>query len=481
MAASAAPAIPAPLTGLSFLKASHLQLGDERWARGGARRPFSHSQFPPFWGVFRPPPAPPPRSGQVLGPAGAEGGESCSETRLAFPERPLPPVAPVVPPASHVRMHADPRIRVLASVTRDSFPCPHTPLPRPALATAERRKDNIPCGDREKIKLLPSVYTTSYPAQEIQPAARHRPSHGGAVPTLRGDGQSNYDTSYRAQFQGEWSPPPKPSAQQKSAVKFGDPRSSESVSEQKHAFSAPEQTTHRVYDKEHAASQIHRTNLQLGDGCTRFSTLMSEQFPAHSPVPVATTHPNKYASSIPRGDEDPERNQALARTTTTRLSYPETARWNLAPKPDVLLQKHQSTVCLGGERSGSRFFSTTQQSDYQPPRQSQRVMADSKSHRKSHIPFDYHSGSSVTTTQAMLVPHRQQKQRLSEDVLQQIKCSHLELPWRAQDLFRTEQKDSFTPKFSGPAEIRKGNCQESCVPLGTLKGYRPRRKVLFAP
>ncbi|NXA23567.1 TEX45 protein, partial [Ibidorhyncha struthersii] len=482
MAASAVPAIPAPLTGLAFLKASHIQLGSERWAPGSARQPFSHSQFPPFWGVHRPAPAPLPRSGQVLSPAGGGGGgETCSETRLAFPERPLQPVAHVVPPESRVRMHADPRIRVLASVTRESFPCPHTPLQRPPLPTAKKQKDNIPCGDREKIRLPPSLYTSSYPAHQTQPAARPRHSHRGCVPPIKGDGQSYYDTSYQAQFKGEWSLPAKPSEKHVSRIKFGDPRSSGSMSEQKHAYSAPEKRTHRVYDKEHAASQIHRTNLQLGDGCPRFSTSMSELFPAHNLEPVTIARPNKYASSIPRGDEDPERNQAWARTTTTQLSYPETDRWNLAPKPDLLLQKHRSKVCLGDERSGSCFFNTTQQADYQPPCQSQRVMADSKSHRESHIPFDYHNERSVTTMQAMLVPHRQQKQRLSEDVLQQIKCSHLELPWRAQDLYRTEQKDEFTPKSRGPAEIRKANSQVSCVPLGTLKGYCPQRKVLFAP
>ncbi|NXH68854.1 TEX45 protein, partial [Hydrobates tethys] len=471
--------IPAPLTGLPFLKASHVQLGAERWAPGSARQPFSHSQFPPFWGIYRPPPPPPPLSGRVLSPMGGDGGETCSETRLAFPERPLQPVAPVAPPESHVRMHADPRVRVLASATRESFPCPRSPLQRPPLPTAKNRKDNIPCGDREKIKLPPSVYTYSYPAPETQPAARPWHWLRGCVPTIKGDGQSYYNTSYQAQFKGEWSPPAKPSEKHVSPIKFGDPRSSGSVSEQKRAYSAPDKRPHRVYDKECAASQIHRTNLRLGDGCTRFSTSTSELFPAHNLEPVTIARPNMYASSIPRGDEDPERTQGLARTTTTQLSYPEADRWNLAPKPD--LQKHRSNVCLGDESSGSRFFSTTQQADYRPPYQSRRVTADSKSHRESHIPFNYHNESSVTTTQATLVPHRQQKQRLSEDMLQQLKCSHLELPWRAQDLFRTEQKDEFTPKSRGPAEIQKATSQVSCVPLGTLKRYRPQRRVLFAP
>ncbi|XP_035748243.1 uncharacterized protein LOC104124426 [Egretta garzetta] len=182
----------------------------------------------------------------------------------------------------------------------------------------------------------------------------------GCVPTIKGDGQSYYDTSYQAQFKGEWSPPAKPREKHMSPIKFGDPRSTGSVSEQKHAYSAPDKRTHRVYDKERAASQIHRTNLQLGDGCTRFSTSTSELFPVHNLEPVTTARLNKYPSSIPRGDEDPERNQALPRTTTTQLSYPETRRWNLAPKPDFLLQKHRSNICVGDERSGSRFFSTTQ-------------------------------------------------------------------------------------------------------------------------
>lgn len=66
-------------------------------------------------------------------------------------------------------------------------------------------------------------------------------------------------------------------------------------------------------------------------------------------------------------------------------------------------------------------------------------------------------------------------------MLQQIKYAHLGLPWRAPDLFRTEQKDQFTPKFGGPADIQKANFQVSCIPLGTLKRYCPRRKVHFAP
>ncbi|NXU80534.1 TEX45 protein, partial [Oreotrochilus melanogaster] len=419
-----------------FLKASHIQLGAERGLPGGAHRPLSHIHFPPIWGFHRPAPAPQPPKGQP-----------------------------------GVRMHADPRIRVLNSTMRESFPWPHAPLHRPPLPTPS--KDNIPCGDREKIKLPPSLYSLSYPAPKAQPVVR--PSPQGCFPTIPRSAQPSYNTSYQEAFKGVWNPTTKPGEKHVSAVKFGDPRISDSISEQKYSYGAPEKGTHRACDKELAASQVHHTNLKLGDGCTRFSTSTSEHFPAHNPEPVTIVHPDKYSSSIPRGDEDPERIQALARTTTTQLSYPKPDRYNLTPKP----QGHQSSICLGDKHSC--FFSTTQQADYSPPEQSQRVTADSKSHHESHIPFNYHNESPVTTTQAMLVPHRLQKQQLSEDVLQQIKCSHLGLPWKTQGLFRTEQKDEFTPKFRGPAEIQKGDCQVSCVPLGTLKRYCPQRKVHFAP
>ncbi|XP_062483498.1 stabilizer of axonemal microtubules 5 isoform X2 [Pezoporus occidentalis] len=477
MAACAVPLIPAPLTGPAFLKATHARLGDERWALGSAWKSLSHTHFPPRWGVHRRSPVPPPRSGRVLGSAWG-GGDPRSETHRAFPERPLRAAAPVVPREPMIRMHTDPRICVRTSETRERF-CPQPVARRAAVPTGRGREDNVPCGDREKIGLLPSIYTTSYPGHEVQPAARPWHSHRRCDPTIKGDGQSYYHSSYQAQFKGEWSPPAKPS-EKRTSIKFGDPRISGSMSEQKHAYSAPDKRTHRAYDKEHAASQIQHVNVQLGDGCTRFSTSTSEQFPVYNVEPVTMVHPNQYASSIPRGDEDPERNRALASTTTTQLSYPETACRNLPAKPDLLLHKHPTKLCLGDEHPSSRLFSTTQQSDYQPPQQSERVVADSRSHRESHIPFNYHDECSVTTMKATLVPHRQQKQRPSEEMLQQIKYSHLGLPWRAQDLFRTEQKDQFTPKFRRPADIQKANFQVSCVPLGTLKRYCPQRKVHFA-
>ncbi|NXJ95002.1 TEX45 protein, partial [Corythaixoides concolor] len=482
MAARAVPAIPAPLAGLPLPKAPRVQPGAERSVPPSACQPFSHSQFPPFWGFYRPAPAPPPRSGQVLTRARAGGWEACSETRQAFPERPLQPVASVVPPESAVCIHADPSVRILTSVTRESFPYPLPPLRPPPLPTAEKWKDDIPRGDREKIRLPPSLYTSSYPAQQIQPAGRRWHLPRGCVPVMEGDGQSSYDTSYQAQFRGEWSPPANPSKKRLSPIKFGDPRISGSVSEQKHAYRAPGSRTHRVYDKERAASQIHRTNLQLGDGCTRLPTATSELFPVRGPEPLTTAHPNEYASSLPRGDGDPERNEALARTPT-QLSYPETDRWNLAPKPDLLLQKRRSNICPGDERSGSRFSHTMQQTDHELPRRSHGMTADSESHRQSRGPFSCHSKATGYQVPRCLLPLPQPRgaHLLKALLSPQIKRSPLGLPRRAQDLCGTEQEDEFTPKSGGPAEIQKANSQVSCVPQGTLKGHCPQRKGRSAP
>ncbi|CAM9770165.1 unnamed protein product [Bubo scandiacus] len=423
MAASAVPAIPAPLTGLPFLKASHFQLGAAR-----REAPVSHFLTPSsplsggFTGRRR------PRHGQGLGSAGGDGGETSSETRLATGG---PSCSPrVAYPHAHRPLHPCPELPL----------SPHPPSETP-LPTAKKWKDKIPCGNRKSGSLHPSTPSCT----------RHRRSS-----PLPGHGTRTRDVFLL--LKGMDSPITTLLIKRSLRVNGVHPQS-----------------------QVKSSYLVSCTNMQLGDGCTRFSTLTSELFPVHDLEPVTIVHPNKYASSMSRGDEDPERNQALVRTTTTQLSYPETDRWNLTPKPELLLQKHQSNVCLGDECSGFRFFSTAQQAAYQPPCQSQRVMADSRSHRESHIPFHYHNESSVTTTQAMLVPHRQQKQLLSKDMLQQIKCSHLGLPWRTQNLFRTQQKEEFTPKSRGPAEIQTANSPVSRVPLGTLKRYCPQRKVTFTP
>lgn len=60
----------------------------------------------------------------------------------------------------------------------------------------------------------------------------------------------------------------------------------------------------------------------------------------------------------------------------------------------------------------------------------------------------------------------------------QMKCSHRGLPRRAQNLCRTEQRGEFTSKPRSPAEIQKANSQVGRVPMETLEGSCPQRKVM---
>uniref|UniRef100_A0A452GFA7 Uncharacterized protein n=1 Tax=Gopherus agassizii TaxID=38772 RepID=A0A452GFA7_9SAUR len=302
----------------------------------------------------------------------------------------------------------------------------------------------------------------------------------GGIPSIKGDRCSYYGTSYQAQFEGGWIPPVTSCGKSKSSIVFGDPRSSVSTSEEKHAYTLQDTRNHRVYDKEHAVFQIHKTNIKPGDGCTRFFTVAQESFPRRELAPVKVTCLSKQNSSIPKGDEDLERSRELATTTTSRFFHTQIDLGERPSQPDVPPWRLQSKVSLGDKHLNACFSSTTQHSDYQPPPYSQREVSSSKSHLKSHMPFNYPSEGAVTTTQAMLVPHRQWMVRPSEELLQQIKYSHLVPPWQGQRFFGTEHHDEFTPKYSGPVTICGGNFQVSSIPLGTLKKYCPQRQMVFA-
>ncbi|XP_026510696.1 testis-expressed protein 45 [Terrapene carolina triunguis] len=376
MAATGQSLIPAPLTGIPFLKASHFQIGFDHRPQGNVVESPFRTDFPPLWGSYKPDPILLPNSKGVLNQDMDKARETWSETHLAFPVRSLEPKPKVCPPESHLQMHADSQTKIFTSTARESYPWPDVTLQGPASTRADYNKeeDHFPCGDKDKLKLLPSVYRFSYPAYEIfEPIAKAPCVHLGGIPTIKGDRCSYYGTSYQAQFEGGWIPPVKSCGKSKSSIVFGDPRSSVSTSEEKRAYALQDTRNHRVYDKECAAFQIHKTNIKPGDGRTRFFTVTLESFPRRE----------------------------LGKGT-------------------------------------------------------------------------------VTTTQAMLVPHRQWMLRPSEESLQQIKYSHLVPPWQGQRFFGTEHQDEFTPKYSGPVTICGGNFQVSSVPLGTLKKYNPQRRMVFA-
>ncbi|XP_067417185.1 stabilizer of axonemal microtubules 5 isoform X2 [Emydura macquarii macquarii] len=484
MATTVQSLIPAPLTGTPFLKASHFQIGFDHRPQGNVVESPFRTDFPPLWGNYKPVPILPPNSKGVLNQDMDKARETWSETHLAFPVRALEPMSKICPPESHLQMHADSQTKMFTSTARESYPWPDMTLqgPVPSKADYNKEEDHFPCGDKDKLKLLPSVYRFSYPAYDCRPIVKAPCIHLGGVPTIKGDRCSYFGTSYQAQFEGVWIPPVKSCGKSKSSVVFGDPRSMVSTSEKKHAYPVQDMRNRsnshlmpcRVYDRERAAFQIHKTNIKPGDGHTRFYTVTLESFPLREIASVEITCPNKQTSSLPRGDEDLERSRERATTTTSRFFHTQIDMGNCLPQPDVPLWRRQSNVPLGDKHLNSCFFSTTQHSDYQPPPENQREMPSSKCHHESHVPFNYPSKGAVTTTQAMLVPYRQRMHRPSEESLQQIKYSHLVPPWKGQRFFGTEHQDEFTPKYSGPVNICGGNFQVSSVPLGMLKKYGPR-------
>ncbi|XP_050790440.1 testis-expressed protein 45 isoform X2 [Gopherus flavomarginatus] len=483
MAATGQSLIPAPLTGIPFLKASHFQIGFDHRPQGNVVESPFRTDFPPLWGSYKPDPILLPNSKGVLNQDMDKTRETWSETHLAFPVRSLEPKPKICPPESHLQMHGDSQTKIFTSTAKESYPWPDVTLQGPASTRAyyNKEEDHFPCGDKDKLKLLPSVYRFSYPAYEIlEPIARAPSVHLGGIPSIKGDRCSYYGTSYQAQFEGGWIPPVTSCGKSKSSIVFGDPRSSVSTSEEKHAYTLQDTRNHRVYDKEHAVFQIHKTNIKPGDGCTRFFTVARESFPRRELAPVKVMCLSKQNSSIPKGDEDLERSRELATTTTSRFFHTQIDLGERPSQPDVPPWRLQSKVPLGGKHLNACFFSTTQHSDYQPPPYSQREVSSSKSHLKSHMAFNYPSKGAVTTTQAMLVPHRQWMVRPSEELLQQIKYSHLVPPWQGQRFFGTEHHDEFTPKYGGPVTICGGNFQVSSIPLGTLKKYCPQRQMVFA-
>ncbi|XP_043358711.1 testis-expressed protein 45 isoform X2 [Dermochelys coriacea] len=523
MAAAGQSLIPAPLTGIPFLKTSHFQIGFDHRPQGNIVESPFRTDFPPLWGSYKPDPILLPNSKGVLNQNMDKAKDIWSETHLAFPVRSLEPKPKVCPPESHLQMHANSQTNIFTSTARESYPWPDVTLQRPASTRADysKEEDHFPCGDKDKLKFLPSVYHFTYPAYEIlEPIAKAPCVHLGGIPTIKGDRCSYFGTSYQAQFEGGWIPPVKSYGKSKSSIVFGDPRSSVSTSEKKHAYTLQDTRNHRVYDKECAAFQIHKTNIMPGDGRTRFFTVTLESFPRRElgavdaagralpaghptweccgsynlfrignadrirflplPAPVKVTCLSKQTLSIPKGDENLERSRECATTTTSRFFHTQLDLGERPRQPDVPPWRQQSKVPLGDKLLNACFFSTTQHSDYQPPPKSQRETSSSKSHHESHMPFNYPSKGAVTTTQAMLVPHIQQTLRSSEESLQQIKYSHLVPPWQGQRFFGTEHQDEFTPKYSGPVTICGGNFQVSSIPLGTLKKYNPQQQMVFA-
>ncbi|XP_063003436.1 stabilizer of axonemal microtubules 5 [Elgaria multicarinata webbii] len=463
------PQIPAPLSSASFLQASHFQLGfDRRRPEGCTVASPYRTDYPPRWGSYQREPILPPKCAGVLNQDMGGPWEPCSETEASFPPRPLLPRPDICLLTSSLRMHEEPRQCTFTSVTRESYPYPPG-APRPPLNRVDKRDDSVPGGGKEKLPLPASLYQQSYPAHRgMPPVVKARNQHLGDDSALRGDGRGRYDTSYQTQYMGLWAPPAQACDKKVVSIVFGDPRYHRDVSEQRHAY-VPRHPQGPRYDPAMAAVKLQQSNVRPGDGQRNFSTIMSESYTWKDPGPTYISDYKTNESSILQGAPDSKEEM-----TTHRFYFRELTDQGHQPARDP--RKGQATVRLGDPRCAS--FSTTQQSAYQPPPESHRVPPQNNKLMGSNIRFDYHAPNApTTTTQEMLVPHQQRKQRLTEEDLQKIKYSHLTLPWREWRWFSTEQKDAYTDKYEGPITLAVGDFQSSSVPLGTMLNYRQRKKT----
>ncbi|XP_077187635.1 stabilizer of axonemal microtubules 5 [Paroedura picta] len=460
---------PAPLHGPAFFQASHFQLGFDRHPEGSTVVSPYRSEYPPRWGTHLRKPILPPACAGVLNQDMGEPWDPQPEYLAAYPAWPLVARPGLCPPASRLRMHADPRHHVFASTAQLDYTYPAKVLP-PKLHHVDKWDDSIARGDKEKVPMPPSLYQQSYPAPEgLSPAARAPSQHLGSDSTLKADGKTRFGSSYRDQYMGAWAPPAQRCHGDLVSVVFGDPRCHDPVSEQRHAYSAPHPADLCCYDAERANRQLFQTSTQAGDGRRRFSTIMRESFRPKEAGQASISYPHRNTSSILRGDEVPQRNEG--KVTTTFFYYGEPSSGGRKPLQPSSLEG-QLTLRLGDPRLGS--FSTTQQSDYCQPPETPKAGPQSSDHMKSNISFGFPDIGTSTTTQDMLVPHQLQKHHIPEELLQKIKHSHLAHPWRGQRWFSTEQREAYVDKYSGPVALVVGDCQTSSVPLGTMKKFSRR-------
>ncbi|XP_061457848.1 stabilizer of axonemal microtubules 5 [Rhineura floridana] len=464
----------APLASPSFLRASHFQLAFDHRPEGNTVVSPYRTDYPPRWGSYRRHPILPPKCAGVLNQDMDDSWDTRSETNLSYPPRRLEAKPAISPPSSHLKMHADSRHSTFTSVTHDSYPCPPSMLRNPP-NRVDKWDDSVPSGDKEKEALPDSLYQQSYPAHTgMRPAAKAPSRHLGGDSTLKGDGCTHYTTSYQSQYKGEWAPPAQSCNENVVSVVFGDPRYHQALTEQQRAYT-PQHSEGPRYDPDRAAAQVHQTNIQPGDGRQSFSTIMSESYPWKDPGPLHLLCTRKNKSSILRGDQDPKRNVENATMTNHRFYYREPNLKELLAQPAGKTLKGEGTVRLGDDRFAC--FSTTQHSDYRMPPETHKVDAKRWNLTESHIPFNYPASDPTTSTQDMLIPHRQPKHQLTEEELQKLKQSHFIHPWKEQRWFGTEQKDAYTNKYEGPITLSVGDFQRSSIPLGTIPKYSLRKKM----
>ncbi|KAJ8304077.1 hypothetical protein KUTeg_017660 [Tegillarca granosa] len=334
--------------------------------------------------------------------------------------------------------------------------------------TTNISESHIPQGDPDKAPDPWSDYRDRFRGHDTTKfrIVKAPSMHEGGPPTIKGDARTtNFDTTNKDTFQGEWQNPvqtlPAPTG---TSVPNGDP-SKEYTQKTTMQESFPDlssQNDYKPYNQAFVSSKLGKTNFKQQDGHGKYNDYMSTATVSYLPsaIPVERFRPGKHRnhSDLPEGDMDRSRGTERVNMTTSRFYHGSPARGlhntiisgaNLRTKSNVLFGEPQLT---------SNYYDTTTEDTFKPvtvPYTYNRA----KFYKSSDVPLDYYNKSE---------PKFSTQWNIYYPFLFQLKKSHI-LPALSgpQNLATTHQL-MFTPKQVDRYVYDSGRLQKSSVPLGTM-------------
>ncbi|XP_006170291.1 testis-expressed protein 45 [Tupaia chinensis] len=470
-----------PKTRLDFLKASHFSLGPDLRLYQGSMCSTMHRDFPPYPGATSAQLTPRPPSATLFQEDKRRAAmEHESETHRAFTPPSTSPTEwarekeqvrerTVAMQSGHLNMHADARAGTGLSIARVAYRWPED-AEMPARAREQIRgarlifdRDSVPPGDLAQLRIPPTTYRALYPPYDARPEPRAPCRHLGGPNTLKWGYGRQDETSYKRQFLGLPGPPALMCKRASSSVQLGDSTLGFGplCSEQKQAY-GPQGLSPDRYDQAQAAAHLHHVSIRPGDGLFHNRTTSSDHFYPREPEPFILHHDQTPESHILKGNWRPGPGSL---TTTREYFYGQRPPPTQPPGRHVCHEKLRSHVTLGEDKLLKHFFQTTMGSDYCPVDTNRPHKAPNLHLLSSNLPEGTGEFDFLTTNQRMLKPHGTVRARITEEMLQRCKYSHVEPPLGGQRFFSTVYKDEFLPKHQRPAALTQSNILESHLPL----------------
>ncbi|ELV09988.1 hypothetical protein TREES_T100020096 [Tupaia chinensis] len=319
-------------------------------------------------------------------------------------------------------------------------------------------RDSVPPGDLAQLRIPPTTYRALYPPYDARPEPRAPCRHLGGPNTLKWGYGRQDETSYKRQFLGLPGPPALMCKRASSSVQLGDSTLGFGplCSEQKQAY-GPQGLSPDRYDQAQAAAHLHHVSIRPGDGLFHNRTTSSDHFYPREPEPFILHHDQTPESHILKGNWRPGPGSL---TTTREYFYGQRPPPTQPPGRHVCHEKLRSHVTLGEDKLLKHFFQTTMGSDYCPVDTNRPHKAPNLHLLSSNLPEGTGEFDFLTTNQRMLKPHGTVRARITEEMLQRCKYSHVEPPLGGQRFFSTVYKDEFLPKHQRPAALTQNPAPE---------------------